>query len=99
MVRTKRASRKRVGGGVVPLPGTISWALQEPEMMIGDDLCFETPCLLWAVLRELKYVELPMYTSVRHPLRDRGYTWSVKATVFRARRDGEDRVVNTVTLT
>ena len=77
----------------MPLPGTISWALQKPEVMIGDGLRFETPRLLWAVLRELKYVEPPMYTGTRHPLGDRGYTWKVKITVFKASRDGEDRVV------
>src|SRR6266511_2318017 len=93
MARTKRTPRKRVGGGIVPLPGTISWALQKPEVMKGDGLRFETPRLLWAVLRELKYVEPPMYTGTRHPLGDRGYTWKVKVTVFKASRDGEDRVV------
>src|SRR5438046_2738617 len=93
MARTNRTTRKRVGGGRVPLPGTISWALQKPEVMIGDGLRFETPRLLWAVLRELKYVEPPMYTGTRHPLGDKGYTWKVKVTVFKARRDGEDRVV------
>src|SRR5438105_14919871 len=89
MARTKRTPRKRVGGGIVPLPGTISWALQKPEVMIGDGLRFETPRLLWAVLRELQYAELPMYTGTRHPLGDKGYTWKVKVTVFKARRDGE----------
>src|SRR6266540_1714291 len=93
MARTKRTPRKRVGGGIVPLPGTISWALQKPEVMIGDGLRFEMPWLLWAVLRELKYVEPPMYTGTRHPLGDRGYTWKVKVTVVKASRDGEDRVV------
>src|SRR5438132_9717638 len=93
MARTKRTPRKRVGGGIVPLPGTISWALQKPEVMIGDGLRFETPRLLWAVLREMNDEEPPMYTGTRHPLGDRGYTWKVKVTVFKASRDGEDRVV------
>src|SRR5438105_8243685 len=80
MAYTKWTPVKRVGGGQMPqLLDTMKWALQKPVKKVDNALHLETPKLLWDVLETPKP---PLYSGIRHPLGDNGYTWSVKVTLY-----------------
>src|SRR6266508_2301273 len=88
MARTRIIPRKRIGGGQLPqLPDTLRWALQKPMKKVDNALHLETPKLLWDVLKALRYTQPPLYSGIRHPLGDRGYTWNVKVTLYVPRKE------------